>query len=139
MTSHGAPRYLSVADVVALHHFIMERLGYAPAPLRDSGLLESAVMRPQMAGYYEQADLIWQCALLAIGIAQAQAFVDGNKRTAFAAARAFLNVNDLRFTGDPIELAQQLEAVAEREGSLEAATGRFERWLRERVAPVSPA
>lgn len=80
-------RYLSLADVIAIHQFVMERLGSSPAPLRDEGALESAIVRPQMAAYYEGADFVRQCALLAIGISQAQSFVDGNKRTAFAATR----------------------------------------------------
>ena len=45
-------RYLTVLDVEALHVFIMEKTGDAPAPLCDRSLLESAVMRPQMAALY---------------------------------------------------------------------------------------
>src|SRR5216683_335276 len=78
-------RHLSLADVLALHAAVMERFGLAPAPLRDEGVLESAVMRPRMAAYYDEADLIRQAALLAVGISQAQAFLDGNKRTALDA------------------------------------------------------
>ena len=63
--------YLSVLDVEALHVFIMDRTGDPPSPLRDRGLLEAAVMRPRMAAHYENADLIQQAALLAIGISQA--------------------------------------------------------------------
>ncbi len=36
-------------------------------------------MRPRMAAYYSEADIIYQAALLAVGISQAQAFLDGNK------------------------------------------------------------
>jgi death-on-curing protein len=126
-------RHLSVADVIALHAAVMERTGYAPAPLRDEGLLESAVMRPQMAAYYEEADLIRQAALLAIGIAQAQTFLDGNKRAAYAAVDVFLRLNGKLYQGDPIALAQQLEGVATRADSLAAATDRFEAWLRDHV------
>ena len=73
-----AVRYLSVADVMALHNAMMEGMGRHPAPLRYAGLLESAVLRPQMAAYYEEADLVRQAALLAVGIAQNQPYVDGN-------------------------------------------------------------
>ena len=89
-----------------------------------------------MAAYYDGADLVRQATLLAIGIAQAQAFVDGNKRAAYGAVRAFLRVNGLRFMGEPLELARQVEAVGERTGSLAGATDRFEAWLRERVGPL---
>ena len=126
-------RYLSALDVEALHAFIMERTGSAPSPLRDRALLESAVMRPQMAAYYEDADLVRQCALLAVGISQAQAFVDGNKRAAFVAADVFLRANGYLFVGEPLEMARQLEAVASRAGSHEEATARFAEWLRGAV------
>jgi death-on-curing protein len=125
-----------MGDVMALHVFVMRELGHAPSPLRDAGALEAAVMRPQMAEHYEGADLVRQCALLAIGISQAQAFIDGNKRTAFAAMRAFTGANGLLIRGDPIELARQLEAFAERTDSLAEATSRFEAWLREHVGPM---
>lgn len=116
---------------------VSERTGQGPAPLRDEGRLESALVRPRMPAHYEQADLVRQCALLAAGIAQAQAFLDGNKRTAFAAVDLFLRLNGRAFVGDPLEIAQQLEALAIREGSVEEATSRFEGWLRERIGPRS--
>ena len=126
-------RYLSIAEVLALHQAMMEKFGLASAPLREEGMLESAIMRPRMAAYFTEADIIRQAALLAVGISQAQAFLDGNKRTAFAACDVFLRLNGFASAGDPIELAMQLEAVAERVGDLEEATGRFEEWLREQV------
>jgi death-on-curing protein len=123
-------RYMSVADVQALHAEMMERMGERPAPLRDAGLLESAVIRPQMAAHYEDADLMRQAALLAVGISQNQPYVDGNKRTAYIALVTFLRVNGRPFEGEPIALAEQLESVATRTDSLDAATARFEDWLR---------
>ncbi len=111
-------------------------MGEAPAPLRDEGLLESAVMRPRMAAYYEEADVVRQGALLAAGISQAQAFLDGNKRTAYAALEVFLLHNGIAITVDPLEVARQIEALATRADSLDAATARFEAWLRERGKPV---
>lgn len=128
-------RYLTLADVLALHQVVMERFGAAPAPLRDEGALESAVMRARMAAYYDAADIVRQSALLAVGISQAQAFLDGNKRTAFAVCDVFLRVNGQAFSGDPLALALQFEALARREDSLDKATDRFEQWLRKYVSP----
>ncbi len=127
-------RYLSVLDLEALHIFIMEKTGNAPALLRERALLESAVMRPQMAAYYADADLIEQAALLAVGISQAQAFLEGNKRTALLAVDIFLRINGWRFIKGPLEIAQQLEAVATRKGNIDEATARFTDWLRTAVA-----
>ena len=131
----GEIRHLSPGEVLALHEQLMERMGSNPAPFRagGEGLLESAVMRPQMAEHYEGADLIRQAALLAIGISQAQALLDGNKRTAFAASRVFLRVKGYRLAVDSLEMARQLVSVAERSDSLDAATARFEEWLRANV------
>lgn len=127
------PRYLTVTDVLALHVSVMEGMGERPSPLRDEGLLESAVLKPQMAAYYEDADLARQAALLAVGISQNQPFVDGNKRTGYIAAVTFLRVNGRPFTGDPLDLAKELEAVATRTDSLDEAIARFEQWLREHI------
>lgn len=123
--------YLSLGDVIALHDAILQRLGTQYAALRDEGALESAITRPRMAGHYGDAGLVRQAALLAIGISQAQAFVDGNKRTAYAAIETFLFINDTVLIGDPIELAKELEAVSTRTDDLDTATLRFENRLRE--------
>ena len=128
-------RYLTLADVLALHRAIMERFGAASAPLHDEGALESAVMRARMAAYYDEADIVRQSALLAVGISRAQAFLDGNKRTSFAVCDVFLRVNGLAFSGDPLAIALQFEALAKREDSLDKATDRFEQWLRKHVSP----
>jgi prophage maintenance system killer protein len=47
----------------------------------------------------------------------------------------FLDLNGYALSGNPLELAQQLEAVATREDDLESATARFEMWLRDHVVP----
>src|SRR5262245_16793905 len=110
---------------------MMTRVGRRPAPFRagGEGLLESAVMRPQMAEHYEGADVVRQATLLAVAISQAQAFLDGNQRTAFIAADTFLRIDGHTSPSDSLEYARQLEAVATRADSIEAATDRFEAWL----------
>lgn len=125
--------YLSVAEVVALHQKLMEQAGLFSVPLRSEDLLESAIMRAQAAAYYNDADLAMQASVLAIGISQNQPFLDGNKRTALFSLLMFLAINGLRYAGDRYAIADQLIAVAEREGSLETATEAFAAWLRERL------
>ena len=125
--------YLSVAEVVALHQKLMEQAGLFSVPLRSEDLLESAIMRAQAAAYYNDADLAMQASVLAIGISQNQPFLDGNKRTALFSLLMFLAINGLSYTGDRYAIADQLIAVAEREGSLETATEAFAAWLRERL------
>jgi len=128
-------RYPSLAEVIAIHEEVLRRLGETPRPLRDEGLLESALSRPRMAAYYEGADIIRQAALLGTGISQAQAFLDGNKRTAFQTLDAFLLVNGWEYVGEPLELARQFEQFAERSSDPAEATDAFETWLRAYVQP----
>jgi len=90
--------YLTVAEVLAMHADQIERYGGASG-LRDAGLLEAALFRPQ-TGYYQ--DVIEEAAALWESLAQNHPFVDGNKRTAFAAAYTFLAINgvSLRASAD---------------------------------------
>lgn len=118
-------RDLSVDDVVILQAEAVRRSGAADSPLVRPDTLESALARPRNAAGYEGADLIRQATLLAVGISQAQAFLDGNKRAAFA--------------GDPMEIARLLEQVAEAAGgpARDEATDKLEAWFRDNVGPVA--
>jgi death-on-curing protein len=82
-------RYLSVEDGVALHDDILALLGDPPADLLRPDDLDSALNRCRNAAFYEGIDLVRQAVVLAVAISQAQAFLDGNKRAAFAAADVF--------------------------------------------------
>jgi death-on-curing protein len=84
--------YLTVAEVLAIHADQIERYGGSPG-IRDPGLLEAALFRPQ-TGYY--ADLIEEAAALWESLSQNHPFIDGNKRTAFAAMYTFLSINGCR-------------------------------------------
>lgn len=131
-------RHLKVREVVRLHDDTMRLFGQAPTPLLREGELESALFRTSMAEQYDaDADIVRLAALLAVGISQAQAFLDGNKRTAFVALSTFLRVNNYRFTGDSMGMSEQLIRVAERVGDREAAERDLEAWLRGNVAPLA--
>src|SRR4051794_40737329 len=108
----------------------MRDTGQAPALLRDIGLLESAVMRPQMASHYEDADLVTQAAYLLGGIILAHPFVDGNKRTAMLAGEAFLRLNGMRYSSDALDLARQVEALTTAPDRHETGIARLAEWLR---------
>jgi len=88
--------YLTLAEVLAMHQDQIERYGGTHG-VRDHGLLESALYRPQ-TGYY--ADLIEGAAALWERMAQNHPFIDGNKRTAFAATYTFLAINGMQLTTD---------------------------------------
>ena len=83
--------YIRVDDILAIHADQIERYGGAEG-IRDPGLLEAALFRPQ-TGYYPT--LIGEAAALWESLSQNHPFVDGNKRTAFAATYVFLAINGL--------------------------------------------
>ena len=88
--------YLTLAEALAIHDDQIERYGGSPG-VRDFGLLEAALFRPQ-TGYY--SDLIEEAAALWESLAQSHPFIDGNKRTAFAVTYTFLAINGARVTAD---------------------------------------
>jgi death-on-curing protein len=81
--------YLTVAEVIAIHHHQIEEYGGVHG-LRDQGALESAVFRPQ-TGYY--TGLSEEAAALLESLVNNHAFLDGNKRVGFAATHTFLLMN----------------------------------------------
>jgi death on curing protein len=91
--------YLTVVEVLAMHADQIERYGGSHG-VRDPGLLEASLFRPQ-TGYY--ADLIEEAAALWESMSQNHPFTDGNKRTAFAATYTFLGINGVRLTADAQE------------------------------------
>src|ERR1700728_414327 len=86
--------YLTMAEVLAMHVDQIERYGGSHG-IRDPGLLESALFRPQ-TGYY--ADLVEEAMALWESLSQNHPFLDGNKRTAFAATYTFLAINGAQLT-----------------------------------------
>jgi death-on-curing protein len=81
--------YLSTEELIEIHRLLIEEFG-GNDDLRDRGLLESACYRPQ-SGYYPT--LFSQAAALLHSLATSHAFIDGNKRIAWVAAKTFLYVN----------------------------------------------
>ncbi len=81
--------YPTIHEVIVLHSELIDQFGGAHG-IRDEGALASAIMRPMM-GYYD--GLIQEAAALMESLANNHAFVDGNKRIAFAATDVFLRLN----------------------------------------------
>jgi len=89
-------QFLSLDEVLAIHQRVTEVFGGADG-VRDLGLLESALYRPQ-SGYYE--DLISMAAALFESLLMNHPFVDGNKRVAFFSTDVFLRLNGWRLDVD---------------------------------------
>jgi death on curing protein len=86
------PQWLSVETVIEINQAAVTITGELHF-LRDRGLLESALARPQNAFAYGEEDVAVLAVRLLAGIAQAHAFAQGNKRTCFVAMVQFLNTN----------------------------------------------
>ena len=124
-------RLSRLAEVLAIHDDQIERYG-GSSGIHDRGLLEAALYRPQ-TGYY--ADLIEEAAALWESLAQNHPFIDGNKRTGFAATYTFVAINDARIAADA-KAAYVFIA-----GLYETNDFTFEKlaaWLRDNVEPASP-
>lgn len=116
--------FLDMEDVLLLHRRQLEQFGGA-AGIRDAGLIEAALVRPQ-SGYYK--DRIEEAAALWESLTMNHGFIDGNKRVGFAATYVFLRINGLTITAT---IEATLEFVI---GKLEA--GSFTKdvlddWLRK--------
>lgn len=87
--------YLTDFGIIRLHATIMGcTVEEARDWLRSPAGLNSAIIRPRNAAYYEEdADIPLQAAYLAHGVAEGQLFIDGNKRTGLVAMETFLNAN----------------------------------------------
>lgn len=92
MAKRKPPVWLSTDVLIAVHRMLIAEHGGAQG-IRDRGLLESALARPQHLFNYGKPGIFEMATAYATGIAQNHPFVDGNKRTAFMAAYIFLNRN----------------------------------------------
>lgn len=120
--------YLTLAEVLAIHADLIETYGGAHG-IRDEGQLEAALFRPQ-TGYY--ADTIAEAAALWESLSQNHPFIDGNKRTAFAAAYTFLAINGIGITADTAAAIEFLDTLYE-SGRLSFET--LDPWLRANTRP----
>jgi len=93
-----------------MHARLIEKFG-GPAGVRDVGLLESALYRPQ-TGHYE--DLAAMATALFESLLMNHAFIDGNKRVAFFATDVFLRLNGWKLEVDPDEAHAFLIGLLER-------------------------
>tara|TARA_B110000305_G_C19200488_1_gene520936 strand:+ start:433 stop:804 length:372 start_codon:yes stop_codon:yes gene_type:complete len=107
------PLFLSIGQVKVLHRRSLDEYGGLDG-LREPELFESAVMQPRNVYYYTGGDLFDIASAYAFYIAQAQACLDGNKRTGVASALVFLHLNRKSIDYDEELLYQALIDIADR-------------------------
>ena len=127
------PVWLSRALIEALHADQAREHG-GQLGLRDPGLLESALARPQHVWAYEaDADLATLAAEYGFGLAKNHAFLDGNKRIAFVASNVFLILNGFELEAPEPEVVDTILRVAD--GRM--TRGKFAAWIRSVSVPYA--
>lgn len=94
-------QHLTEEELVAVNALVVKKTG-GSIGLRDAGLLSSIVQKPQtnFAGEDMYPDVFLKAAVIYEAIVNYHVFVDGNKRTAFAAMARFLSVNGYKFQAE---------------------------------------
>jgi death-on-curing protein len=125
----SGPFWLEKQALLMLHSESLAEHG-GLSGLRDEGLLDSALARPQnLKAYAPDADIAALAAAYGVGLARNHPFADGNKRAAFLAVGLFLALNGWRLVAAPVEATQIMLGVAS--GELEEDA--FAAWIRDHV------
>jgi death on curing protein len=123
-----AIKCLSLEQILAIHETLIKRYGGSYG-IRDRGLLESAVFRPQTIVFGEAAypTLFEKCAVLGYSIIQNHPFLDGNKRAGFAAMHLMLLINGC----DLVSAAEEEIRVTENIASGKMREAEIAKWLKQ--------
>lgn len=127
-----AVQYLTIDQVIEYHDEAIREFG-GLAGIRSHDQLASAVMQPRQSAFGEDAykTIPEKAAAYGYFIAESQAFVDGNKRTAAVALEAFLLLNHHEFHQDDDEIAQMFEDL----GRGVVGQGEFFGWVCKHARP----
>jgi death-on-curing protein len=120
--------WVEIRDVLAIHDAQLSEHGGAEG-IRDHGLLESALARPQNLWAYGDPDLAALAASYGFGIAKNHPFVDGNKRTSLVVLEFFLALNGHVLTADDVQCVLTILALAD--GSLSETE--LAHWIRQNI------
>jgi death-on-curing protein len=107
------PNFLTLDDVLSIHARSLAEHGGSDG-VRELGLVESALASAKNAIYYGRGDLFDVAAGYAFHLAESQAFIDGNKRTAVVSALVFLARNGVYVRPATWELHSAMIDVAEK-------------------------
>ena len=119
--------WLNRAVIIAIHEVQLAEHGGGTG-VRDAGLLDSALGKPQQLNNYGEPppDAAALAASYGYGISRNHPFIDGNKRTGYVAAELFLRLNGWRLNADDASCVVTMLAVAAGDITEEA----FAAWLR---------
>ena len=126
-------RWIAKRTILAIHNDQLTEHGGKPG-IRDEGLLDSALARPEMKALYGETDLPLFAAAYAYGIAHNHPLIDGNKRTAFVAMELFLGLNGVILTASDDDAVKTFLRLAAGDVSEE----QLAEWVRAHAEPGSP-
>lgn len=126
-------RFITIDQVLFIHDQMVKRFG-GSFGIRDMGLIESAVARPQASfgGKYLYKSIFEKAAALLQSLLKNHAFVDGNKRTALTSAGLFLKINHYTLINNHTEEVEF--AVSVDNGNL--SVEQISKWLKEHTKKV---
>jgi len=108
------PQWIDLSVVLAIHEQQIAEHG-GSLGIRDLGMIESALGRPQNRLLYNDPDIFDLAAAYGYGLAQNHGFIDGNKRTAYVVTRLFLVLNGYDISASEIEKVITFEKVGKSE------------------------
>ncbi len=125
------PKWVTRQQVEFIHEAVIE-IGGGWHGLRDVGLLESALARPQYQYAYGSTDTLQLAASYAEAISRNHAFLDANKRTAFCVAADFLEQNGYRLQAAMgFEHAEMMEQLGQGKITRDQATAHLREQTRQ--------
>jgi death-on-curing protein len=128
------PKWITERMALAIHEEAIAQFGGKDG-VRDAGLLDSALSRPQRLKEYGSAPTLFDLAAgLCVGIAKNHPFVDGNKRTALLCARAFLYLNGWVLEPEEKEEVETMVGVA----TGELTEPRLAKWFEDNAKARRP-
>jgi death-on-curing protein len=120
------PYWLTREECLALHDMMLAQYGGCSG-IRDEGLLESALARPQQLHHYGKPTMPEMAAAYSAGIVKNHPFLDGNKRTGFMMGAGFLERNGCEFFASEVEVVLRTLALA----AGEMTEADYAAWLKE--------
>lgn len=124
-------RWIAKATILGVHSAQLAEHGGIEG-IRDEGLLDSALARPELKVQYGEADVALLAAAYAYGIARNPPFLDGNKRTAYVAMELFLMKNGMVLTASDEESVLTFLKLAAGEMPEEELAA----WIRQNSVPL---
>lgn len=125
-----APIWVRNKQVLHIHKITIMHQG-GTTGVRDIGLLDSALVRPENSFYYEHNnDVVNLAAIYAEAIVFNHPFVDGNKRTGYLTASFFLQINGYTLNISSVdESAKLFEELAEKKITSQEFFTRFAKYV----------